>query len=316
MWRKLAKDYFSFTKKERTGAIVLLVLVAVFIIAPYFFPRFVQQHNDPRLWEAAKAELVQRTPVTDSVGQYDEGRSPRRYTPYARKWQSGDRQYELFPFDPNTLPAEDWKRLGLRDKTIQTIRNFIAHGGNFRRAEDLQKIYGLHADELARLMPYVQIADPEEEPAPAYATRGGVAFAPRARKSFVVSVDINTADTNAFKALPGIGSRLAYKIVNFRDKLGGFYAPEQVAETRGLPDSTFQKIKPLLQTGAVPLRKININTADAAALSTHPYINWSLANAIVAYRRQHGSFRQASDLEKLALMTGELLGKLIPYIEF
>jgi DNA uptake protein ComE-like DNA-binding protein len=47
-----------------------------------------------------------------------------------------------------------------------------------------------------------------------------------------LSVDINSADTSAFIALPGIGSKLAARIVNFRDKLGGFYSIEQVKNIR------------------------------------------------------------------------------------
>ena len=47
----------------------------------------------------------------------------------------------------------------------------------------------------------------------------------------IQSVDINTADTTAFISLPGIGSKLAARIVNFRDKLGGFYSIDQVGET-------------------------------------------------------------------------------------
>ena len=33
---------------------------------------------------------------------------------------------ELFAFDPNILDAAGWKKLGLRDKTINTIQNFIS----------------------------------------------------------------------------------------------------------------------------------------------------------------------------------------------
>ena len=42
---------------------------------------------------------------------------------------------------------------------------------------------------------------------------------------------------------PGIGAKLASRIIHFRGKLGGFYQIEQVGETFGLPDSSFQKIK-------------------------------------------------------------------------
>lgn len=73
-------------------------------------------------------------------------------------------------------------------------------------------------------------------------------------------VTINDADTSAFIALPGIGSKLSARIVAFRDKLGGFYSVEQIGETWGLADSTFQKIKGRLQVSG-EVRKINVNTA-------------------------------------------------------
>ena len=52
-------------------------------------------------------------------------------------------------------------------------------------------------------------------------------------------MDVNSADTTALIDLPGIGSKLALRIINFREKLGGFYAIEQLKETYGLPDPAF-----------------------------------------------------------------------------
>ena len=43
-----------------------------------------------------------------------------------------------------------------------------------------------------------------------------------------VAIGINSADTTAFISLPGIGSKLAQRIINFRNKLGGFVKIEQV----------------------------------------------------------------------------------------
>jgi competence ComEA-like helix-hairpin-helix protein len=127
-------------------------------------------------------------------------------------------------------------------------------------------------------------------------------------------IDINLADTTAFISLPGIGSRLANRIVNFRDKLGGFYSVQQVGETFGLPDSTFQLIKPRLQYTPVTVKKININTADTGTLKGHPYIRWKIANAIVQYRQQHGAFHSAEELLQIVLITPELFQKILPYL--
>ena len=64
-----------------------------------------------------------------------------------------------------------------------------------------------------------------------------------------------------FGRLPGIGPKLAARIISFREKLGGFYDVTQVAETFGLPDSTFQKIKSRLRSDGQVLRKMDLNTA-------------------------------------------------------
>ncbi|HET9826396.1 MAG TPA: helix-hairpin-helix domain-containing protein, partial [Chitinophagaceae bacterium] len=126
-------------------------------------------------------------------------------------------------------------------------------------------------------------------------------------------VEINAADTTAFIALPGVGGKLASRIINFRDKLGGFYSVNQVGETYGLPDSTFAKIKPLLKLEDPSVKKFNINTATKDDLKSHPYFRWSLANAIVEYRNQHGNFSSVEDLKKIAVITEEIFRKIKPY---
>ncbi len=59
-------------------------------------------------------------------------------------------------------------------------------------------------------------------------------------------IDINRADTLAFQQLPGIGSKLANRIVLYRKKLGGFTSVEQVGQVYGLKDSVYKRIKPSL----------------------------------------------------------------------
>jgi competence ComEA-like helix-hairpin-helix protein len=127
-------------------------------------------------------------------------------------------------------------------------------------------------------------------------------------------IEINSGDTTAFIALPGIGSRLAARIITFRDKLGGFYSVDQVKELYGLPDSTFQLIKPYLTVNAKLVRKININTVTKDELKLHPYIRWQLAAMIIDYRNQHGPFATIDDLKKMQQITEEVFSKIVPYL--
>jgi competence ComEA-like helix-hairpin-helix protein len=223
---------------------------------------------------------------------------------------------ELFYFDPNAIPSSEWKRLGLRDKTIQTIEKYLNKGGHFYKPDDLQKIYGLHKDEFERLAPYVKIeastskskdelvsikSKDETQPGKIYTSR-------------YTAIDINSADTSAFISLPGIGGKLASRIVTFRDKLGGFYSVEQVGETYGLADSTFQKIKQYLKLDNISVKKININTATIDEMKAHPYIKFGIANPIIAYRTEHGAFSKIEDIKKVMAVTDEIYKKIAPYL--
>jgi competence protein ComEA len=310
--------YFSFTKKERTGIMVMIFLIIILFLLPNFIPSNFSS-PDEKTFASFKQELAKleiRT-STDSMGN--------RMSYHATGKAADDNNKSLFYFDPNTINAAAWKNLGIKDRTILTIQRYISKGGRFRRADDLHKIYGIHEDEFSRLAPYVRIrnegaANAEHKPY-VRESKHDKSFPDSTRKSFsrkrdpTQAIDINAADTTSFIAFRGIGSKLAMRIVTFRDRLGGFYSVAQLAETYGLPDSVFQHIKPFLTVRLDAVNKIDINAADVNTLKKHPYIRWNLAKAIVAYRQQHGPFMNVADLERLNVLDAADLQKIVPYLK-
>ena len=348
------KEYIAFSRKERRGVIVLLILLFAVIVAPRFFPgpARVENQAEQRAWRERLAKWKQNEKqkpeyVTKKGGRRG-GEQGGRFQDdqiegdFKRDYSNASVNVDELPatdsrpflFDPNTLQASGWQRLGIPDKVIRTILNYLSKGGQFRKPADLGKIYGMRPVDAKRLLPYIKIELPQRiaarhsawPPRNAHGkylpdtTKGAFTNAsltfPPVRKKRYANLDINTADTTAWSGFPGIGSKLAVRIVNYRDKLGGFYSPEQVGETWALPDSTFQKIKPWLQCSPGSLRKIRINEATVEQLKQHPYLRWNLANAILQYRQQHGAFRSATDLQGIILMTPLLITKIAPYIEY
>ncbi|MEJ7821464.1 MAG: helix-hairpin-helix domain-containing protein, partial [Chitinophagaceae bacterium] len=118
----------------------------------------------------------------------------------------------------------------------------------------------------------------------------------------------------AFISLPGIGSKLAQRIIAFRSKLGGFYSVDQIKETFGLPDSTFVKIKPQLSVSSSTIKKINLNTATLDEMRSHPYLRYNVANAIIQYRIQHGNFSTVAEIKKIMIITDDIFNKVSPYL--
>ncbi len=209
-----------------------------------------------------------------------------------------------FPFDPNTLPEDSLQLLGLSARQASALIKYRSYRPRtFRHPEDLRKLGALDSQLVDRLLPLVRIA-PLEDPAPA---------APAPLKP--VPIDVNRATVAEWQQLPGIGPYRAAQIVKFRDRLGGFTSLEQVAETYGLPDSSYQKIRPLLRPGPIA-RPLYINRLEAEALSRHPYLDRRTAAIIVRYRDNHGPFTSATELENVRALTAEARTKLLPYLNF
>lgn len=301
-WNSFVTDYLSFSKKDRIALFFILFVVA----GCWLLPFFLNPRGEVRVTEDSLLVQTAATVVQAPAAPTADGSEPGLLTEYGNA--PDFKQGERFPFDPNSLGAEGWAQLGLPLKAIRTISNYRNKGGRFYKKEDLRKIWSLPPGFYEWVEPFIHIAVKEKPPDFEPTEKEGFRRAP------VRPVDINRSDTAAWIALPGIGNTLALRILRFRDRLGGFYSTEQVAETYGLPDSTFQKLRPLLQVDPDQIKKININTATKEELKAHPYLRWNLANAIVEYRNQHGLFKDLSELKQIVLVDENVFNKIRHYL--
>jgi competence protein ComEA len=283
--------YATFSRKERLGVLVLIILVGLVWILPAW-------------WGVPK------------------GKGYRAYTLMADSLQgTAILLGKGYRFDPNIIPDSEWLAFGVPDKTVRMIRNYLQKGGRFRSPSSLLSIYGMDTPVAMKLIPFVQIEEPRPVRSPYRYTgnaRLDVAtidprFRKPPRKPFG-AVDINSADSAELEALPWIGEKLAGRIIRFREGCGGLYAIDQLAGIYGLSDTVFLHFRPYLRLGKKELRGLRINVWNADSLSTHPYIQYRQAKAIVAYRTQHGVFRSADDLLKIAVVDSFWLEKIRPYL--
>ena len=314
MHNKESINPLIFSKKNRIGVLVLLiVIVAVFISTKYIYPLIIKAESveNADITAATDSLLVKQNDDNKKSNAYKDYNADEGYQSYSKKNYNNTFTGTMFYFDPNTLDASGWQKFGIKDKTIASMQKYIAKGGRFREPEDLRKVWGLRDDEKERLIPYVRIAVVEQ---PTYTKN----YTPYEKKTYekkiIAMIDINVGDSAAFDELPGIGGGYSRRIINFRNRLGGFYKVEQIAETFGLPDSVFQKIKPLLKISGNDVKKINVNTAKEEELKAHPYIRWQLAKVIAEYKKQHGDFKTLQDLKKIMLINEETYNKISPYL--
>jgi comEA protein len=79
------------------------------------------------------------------------------------------------------------------------------------------------------------------------APRGQSSSAPSGKdKPATAVVNINTATSAELQTLPGVGAATAARILEYRQKNGGFKKVEDLMNVRGIGEKTFLKLKPLI----------------------------------------------------------------------
>ena len=63
-------------------------------------------------------------------------------------------------------------------------------------------------------------------------------------------LNLNTATQAQLEALPGIGASTAVRILEYRQKNGGFKKVEDLMNVRGVGEKSFLKLKPLVTVGS------------------------------------------------------------------
>ena len=298
--QKNENNLFYFSRKEKNGIVLIIILNLLIYCWPDVYDYFSnRQENAIQIEKLPEEKNETQTENDKSISS--QKRTDHNTTVYEHQ------NATYFEFDPNTCSKEQWMKLGVKEKTAETIIKYISKGGKFKAPEDLKKIWGLSPTQVKELLPFVKIA-----PTPKI-ENGKNTNAHFSQKNSNKIIDINTADSALLEWLPGIGPALAGRIIKYRNKLGGFYSPVQLKEVWGLPDSVFQKIKERVEISDT-IQKINVNTSDFLMLKSHPYIGYKLANSIINYRNQHGSFKTLDDIQKIILIDEKTFNQLSHYL--
>lgn len=249
----------------------------------------------------------------------------------ARSNTSKKKKFIGFKFNPNTIDLSSWKKLGLSEAQAKSILKYQSKGGTFKIKSDLKKMYTISDKKYQELLPWIDL--PEEYPKNSY-NKKDYNETPRETPRYtsekqenndfkeyekkpelaLKSINLNTADTTQLKAISGIGSYYARKIIEYREELGGYQSINQLLEIWKMKEETVFIVDPYVFIDQALIRKLNINTVTIEKLKSHPYVSWKIANAIVNYRLQHGNYNSLDDLTKIVIIKKEDLEKIKPYI--
>ncbi|MES2559674.1 MAG: helix-hairpin-helix domain-containing protein [Bacteroidota bacterium] len=280
---QFVKEYFYFSQSERKGIIALLLL----LIAVMAFPSVYKIVVPPLPLEVSIESL-------HGLNSQQSVRSERQSTP------------DLF--DPNTASSTQLKSLGFTDRNIVSLQKFVSKGGRFKKPEDLRNMYGVKKELIETLIPFVHINPTVGKPP-------FVKDSSQHKFKNTKPVELNAADTSALIALYRIGPGMARRIVEYREKLGGFLSLAQLTEIYGFDEDVLYDLQGKIYVDAGKARIFDVNTVSLDELKTHPYFKYKLSNAIVNYRTQHGAYRELSDLKKIVIVNDSIYQNITKYLK-
>ena len=271
------KSHFQFTRKQRSGILLLLILIFVVQLI-YFFVDFSPERadvNDNEL-ELFQAEI-------DSL----------------KKVKLENSRPRFYPFNPNFITDYKGYTLGMSNEEIDRLHDFRSKDKWINSRADFQKVTQVSDSLLAEISPYFKFPDWVTNPKP---RNNYTSYSKNQRpKTFQQKVDLNTATASQLRRINGIGEKLSARIIAYRTKMGGkFLADVQLQEVYGLSPEVIERVLNEFTVKSAPkVKKINLNEATIDELVLIQYVDYEVAANIIEERTLRDCFKKLEDVLKV-----------------
>jgi len=273
-FRRIIRQYLSFSRSDRNAVIVLSLLIILVLIANVIVsnlePKSISDKAEfDRIWN----EWNRTEPKTKEISA----------------------KQVLFSFDPNSITRARLDSLSLPKYVKSNLINYRNAGGKFSSADDLRKIYGMSDSLFKEIKPYLNIRK-----------KTPVKYVSEKKKMKTVEghFDPNTATRNELKRF-GFNDFQTNNLLSYRENGGKFKTVEDIHKIYGI-DSTFlagidkhiqfeETIENYILDKRQPV-SIELNSADSLQLLQLKGIGSVYAKRILNYRELLGGFYSKQQL--------------------
>ncbi len=228
-----SKSQHRLAKNHRVGIFCFMALSAVLITSNLFLPDFYEKEISV---EKVKPQLVALGEDSDFPSEIAIPSSP---------------------FNPNDYSYENWQKLGLSDKQIQTVFNYKKSLQGFKSKAQFRKCYGISEELYLKIEPFIDLPDSHQS-ARAYASidRSNNNTYSSKQKFHFTYFDPNTYTREDWKRC-GFSSKQVQTIMNYKNKfLGGkFSNVQELEKCYAISSEVYQQMKPYVRISDVKTSK-------------------------------------------------------------
>lgn len=271
---KYLKSHFGFSKGQRNGIYLLLLLILVFQ-SVYLYVDFSSEDID---FDPTELAAIQHEIDSLKIVQIESGKP------------------KIFPFNPNYISDFKGYTLGLSNEEIDRLHRFRDQNKWVNSARQFQQVTKISDSLLGAISPYFKFPDWISNPKPR--TTDQLSNAP---KTYEAKIDLNKATVQQLKRVNGIGEKLSERIIKFRRKFpDGFTADVQLQDIYGLsPEVVERVLEQFTVKTPAQIIKLNLNTATIEQLVTIQHIDYELAYEIIEQRKLRDGYKSLDDLLKV-----------------
>ena len=285
------KSHFVFNKSQRNGILLLVFFITGFLVLNYYV-----DFSKERLLDINSKEVIAIQKELDSLRTIEiESKKPK-----------------VFPFNPNFLSDFKGYALGMSTEEIDRLLAFRKENKWINSVKDFKKVTKVSDSLLNKISPYFKFPEwiSNSKPKKNYLKKGFK------EKTFQQKVDLNITTQEQLEKVNGIGKVYSKKIIDYRNKLGGFSDDIQIYQLYGLD---YQVINKVLNEFTVKtpkeIVKMNFNSISASDIATIPGISFDLAKRIWEYRILNEQIESFSQLQNIEGLTKRKLQGIQLYLE-
>ena len=285
MFQNFLKSHFRFTRSEQSGILLLSLLIILLIYLNYFFS-----------FSSESSFIIDNPQVLILQKEMDS----------LRKVELHKRKPKLYPFNPNFITDFKAYTLGMRTEEYDKLKAFRDEGKWINSVSDFKKVTGVNQKWLDSISPYFKFPEWVTHP-----KRNTKTNSYNKVLSFSEKTDLNKATKEQFMEVSGIGDALSNRIIEYRNKLGGFTDDVQLYFVYGLDASVVQRaLNKFTVKTPKEIQKMNINHSSASDIATLPGISFALAKDIwefVHLRNGIGNLDELSKIEGITVQKLQLI---------
>ena len=291
---KIFKSHFWYTKNQRNGILLLLIII-IFLQLILHFKNFDSQ----QLVDLSQPKITSYNKQLDSL----------------KKKSSKKKKFKIYPFNPNYISDYKGYQLGMN---VDEIDRLLAHREQklyVNSSKEFQTITKISDSLLQKISPFFKFPDWVQKKNKNKNNQQRYIPNSRINVSEITSVDINKATLKDFTAIEGVDEYISERIIKYRSKIQGFSFKEQLFEVWGLDELIANKILSTFSIKNIPIiKKVNINTASFKEVLSNPYIDYKLCIQIFDYRDEVAELQSISEIKNIEGFPIKKYNRIVLYL--